>query len=70
MERIKMGETSIMMMAMERMICEMKCTKMMMDYMMYMDGKMDIALMNKIQECDEVMNSTMSMVKLIKEKHC
>ncbi len=52
------------------MMCEMKCMKMMMNNMMQMDVEMDKAMMNKMQECDVMMNSTMSMMKAMKEKCC
>ncbi|MEI4618477.1 hypothetical protein [Bacillus cereus] len=59
-----------MMMSMEKLICEMKCMKMMMDNMMCMDLKMDMALRDKMQECDEMMKSTMNTMNVIQEKCC
>ncbi|OQR53468.1 hypothetical protein [Bacillus sp. CDB3] len=54
----------------EKVMCEMKCMKMMMSNIMHMDVKMNVALMNKMQECDEIMNATMSMMQAMKEKCC
>ncbi|WP_047155292.1 hypothetical protein [Aneurinibacillus tyrosinisolvens] len=62
-----------MMMSMERMMCELKCMKMMIDKMksmpMEMDGNMEI-MKAKIQECDEMMSSTISIISEMKEKYC
>ncbi|MGE6553240.1 hypothetical protein ACQKFK_31305 [Bacillus mycoides] len=55
---------------MEKMMCEMKCMKMMMNNMMQMNVNMDKAMMNTMHECDEMMTSTMSMMKAMKEKCC
>lgn len=61
------------MMSMERMMCELKCMKMMIDKMksmpMEMDGNMEI-MKAKIQECDEMMSSTISIISEMKEKYC
>ncbi|EEL34542.1 hypothetical protein AAHB52_19550 [Bacillus toyonensis] len=65
-----MVETTNMMMSMEKMMCEMKCMKMMMNNMMQMDVEMDKAMMVKMNECDEMMKTTMSMMKAMKEKCC
>jgi hypothetical protein len=63
--------TTNMMMSMEKMMCEMKCMKMMMNNMMQMNVNMDKARMvNTMHECDEMMTSTMSMMKAMKEKCC
>ncbi|PGA87244.1 hypothetical protein [Bacillus toyonensis] len=70
MEKTMMVGTTNMIMSMEKVMCEMKCMKMMMSNMMHMDVKMNVALMNKMQECDEIMNSTMSMMQAMKEKCC
>ncbi|MBY7126424.1 hypothetical protein ILS68_02295 [Bacillus sp. 8YEL33] len=70
MEKTMMVETTNMMMSMEKMMCEMKCMKMMMNNMMQMDVEMDKAMMVKMNECDEIMKTTMSMMKAMKEKCC
>lgn len=70
MEKTMMVGTTNMIMSMEKVMCEMKCMKMMMSNMMDMDVKMNVALMNKMQECDEMMNSTMSMMQRMKDKCC
>jgi hypothetical protein len=53
-----------------KMMCEMKCMKMMMNNMMQMNVNMDKAMVSKMHECDEMMTSTMSMMKATKEKCC
>ncbi|AIW85187.1 hypothetical protein EXW39_12610 [Bacillus mycoides] len=70
MEKTMMVETTNMMMSMEKMMCEMKCMKMMMNNIMQMDVEMDKAMMVKMNECDEMMKTTMSMMKAMKEKCC
>ncbi|MFV1456690.1 hypothetical protein [Bacillus mycoides] len=70
MEKTMMVGTTNMMMSMEKMMCEMKCMKMMMNNMMQMNVNMDKALTNTMHECDEMMTSTMSMMKAMKEKCC
>ncbi|PHC00018.1 hypothetical protein COE99_28270 [Bacillus toyonensis] len=70
MEKTMMVETTNMMMSMEKMMCEMKCMKMMMNNMMQMDVEMDKAMMVKMNECDEMIKTTMSMMKAMKEKCC
>ncbi|MGI8277431.1 hypothetical protein [Bacillus mycoides] len=70
MEKTMMVETTNMMMSMEKMMCEMKCMKMMMNNIMQMDVEMDKAMMVKMNECDEMMKTTMSMMKTMKEKCC
>ncbi|PEE25843.1 hypothetical protein CON95_00115 [Bacillus toyonensis] len=70
MEKTMMVETTNMMMSMEKMMCEMKCMRMMMNNMMQMDVEMDKAMMVKMNECDEMMKTTMSMMKAMKEKCC
>jgi hypothetical protein len=62
-----------MVMCMERMMCEMKCMKMMIDKMMSMPMEMDCdmdIMVSKIQECAEMMSSTMSIMSEMKEKCC
>ncbi|MED3077517.1 hypothetical protein [Bacillus wiedmannii] len=74
MEKTMMEDTTSMMMSMEKMMCEMKCMKMMMNNMMnnmmQMNVNMDKAMVSKMHECDEMMTSTMSMMKATKEKCC
>ncbi|MGR5881057.1 hypothetical protein ACT7DC_02335 [Bacillus cereus] len=70
MEKTMMEGTTSMMMSMEKMMCEMKCMKMMMNNMMQMNVNMDKAMISKMHECDEMMTSTMSMMKATKEKCC
>lgn len=55
---------------MEKMMCEMKCMKIIMNDMMQLNVNMDKAMVSKMQECDEMMTSTMSMMKATKEKCC
>ncbi|WP_144520116.1 hypothetical protein [Bacillus thuringiensis] len=59
-----------MMMSMEKMICEMKCMKMLMDNILGKDMKMDMALRDKMQECDEMMQYTMDMMNEMQEQYC
>ena len=47
----------------EKMMCEMNCAKMMMDQISEMNMDMDMnQCMTKMQECDEMMTSMMSMM--------
>ncbi|WP_410991102.1 hypothetical protein [Bacillus cereus] len=70
MEKTIIECTTSMRMSMEKMMCEMKCIKMLMNDMMQLNVNMDKAMVSKMHECDEMMTSTLSMMKATKEKCC